>query len=1234
MIANPTVCPTCGTRLSSDALEGLCASCLLREGFAGGDETASQTPAQRRQGLTAAGREFGDYELLEEIARGGMGVVYRARQRSLKRIVALKMILSGHLATEAEVQRFRTEAEAAAKLDHPNIVPIYEVGEVEGRHYFTMKFVEGGNLAGRMSKDECRRTEASRVGETQFDIRPSAFVISKVSRAVHYAHQRGILHRDLKPTNILLDERGEPQLTDFGLAKLVERDAGLTQSVSVMGTAAYMSPEQARGVTREVTTATDIYSLGAILFELLTGRPPFVGEDFVSTLRKVVEDEPPSLRAARPDIDRDLETICLKCLEKDPARRYGAAGQLADDLERWLRREPIHARASTTWERVVKAARRRPAVAALSGAICLAVMAGVAGVVWQWQRAEGNARESRSRLVHSFVANGVKRINDGDLFGALPWLIEAYRLEQNSPVQADLHRLRLAATLRPCPKLVHVFFHESPLNEAIFSPDGKLIASATSAGVVRVFKADTGEPAFAPLEHGRQVRTIQFSPDNSMLVTLTGEPGVSQWALGIAEIWDAGTGRSLGRFGLEGESVEAVQFSPDSRHLATASGDLKTFAAGTAVVWDIGAQKVVTKPMRHRNRIPSLQFTRDGTALMTASFDGVARIWDARTGEPLSPPLRHNHGLVAASFDSTGERVVAATHGGYAQMWKTNGEAVGPPLEQGRVIYGAAFSAEGSRVLTMGYDGTARIWNAFSGLPACAPLKHELLVWRAAFSADATRVATASFDNTARVWDAMTGEPLTPPLNHAGFVMTANFSPDGYYLLTASRDRTVRLWAWDRKNGDALRLRHDASVVHAEFSPDGRRILTASEDNFASIWDAATGERVLEMEHLKKVNSAAFSPDGKLVATGSSDFSARVWNAVDGAPVTPPLLHSNSIRTVAFSGDSRRVVTASSDGTAQVWNALTGQSIGGALIHSNVVRDAQFSPDGRRVATASDDGTARVWDADTGAPVTPSLPHPSTVYKVAFSPDGKRIVTSCYDRTFDELAAYVWDVASARQATPPLQHKDGVSFAQFSPDGKRIVTAGEDQCARVWDAAAGATVTPALLHKHHVTMAVFSPDGRKIATAGFDGSARIWDAETGEPLTPFLPHGNSLASVAFSPDSQRIVTASADGAARIWNLSTNDSSIAEMSLLAELLSGKRVGVGGGLTDVDTASLSNTWTMLRAARPAAFATSAAERASWHETEMDRNDRVGFPFAVTFHRHWLEKSNDARRPATAN
>src|SRR5260221_639009 len=322
-------------------------------------------------------RYFGDYELLEEIARGGMGVIYRARQVSLNRTVALKMILAGQLATPALVQRFHTEAESAARLDHPHIVPIYEIAEYDGQHYFSMKLVEGGTLADISLKSKVQSLKSGR---------DAAQLVATVARAVHYAHQHGILHRDLKPTNILLDEQGEPHVTDFGLAKLVEDDTPLTHSLAFLGPPSYMAPEQAMGGAKRLTTAADIYSLGAILYELLTGQPPFRGDTNMETLREVCEREPTRPHALNPLVDRDLETICLKCLSKDPQKRYGSAEMLAQDLDRWRSGEPILARPVGAAEKVWRWCRRRPVVAGLLLAVMIALVAGLVVSNWFYLR--------------------------------------------------------------------------------------------------------------------------------------------------------------------------------------------------------------------------------------------------------------------------------------------------------------------------------------------------------------------------------------------------------------------------------------------------------------------------------------------------------------------------------------------------------------------------------------------------------------------------------------------------------------------------------------------------------------------------------------------------------------------------------------------------------------------------------------------------------------------------------
>src|SRR5216117_1514309 len=388
MIRVIRVCRKCGAKIFSDAPRGLCTACMLEtalgifpddvaeaDSSAGSLDELSRDTAKPVSGVKEAVRaatmlgQLGDYELLEEIGRGGQGVVFRARQKSLNRIVALKVISLGQWASKAHIKRFRLEAGAAAGLEHPGIVLIHEVGERDGSCYFSMKFVEGGQL------DEV-------VKRSPMSTRRAAELIGKVARTVHYAHEHGILHRDLKPGNILLDPKGEPHLTDFGLARLVQSDSSVTQTLDVLGTPSYMAPEQAVGNNAGISSVTDVYGLGAVLYQLLTGQPPFAGGATYETIKLLLDTEPRQPRLLNPKIDRDLSTICLKCLEKDPKRRYTSALALAEDLERWLNYEPIAARRTGIFGRGKKWVRRNPTRALLLVSL-IALAAAVGRSIWK-----------------------------------------------------------------------------------------------------------------------------------------------------------------------------------------------------------------------------------------------------------------------------------------------------------------------------------------------------------------------------------------------------------------------------------------------------------------------------------------------------------------------------------------------------------------------------------------------------------------------------------------------------------------------------------------------------------------------------------------------------------------------------------------------------------------------------------------------------------------------------------
>jgi tRNA A-37 threonylcarbamoyl transferase component Bud32 len=623
------------------------------------------------------------YEIEAELGRGGMGVVYKARQKSLHRVVALKMILAGRLASPADVARFRREAEAVAGLDHPNIVPIYDVGEQQGLPFFSMKLIEGRSLADWLRR---RPAPADRAW-TLAAIR----ILAQVARAVHYAHQHGILHRDLKPANVLLARRttgpvvqeegqpgwlsSEPHVTDFGLAKRIEGDAGHTQSGVVVGTPSYIAPEQASG-QRRLTTAADVYGLGAILYEVLTGRPPFKAETPLDTLLEVVGKESVRPRALDAHADRDLETVCLKCLDKDPAKRYGSAEALAEDLERWLAGEPIRARRSGAVERLVKWARRRPAVAALAGLVIVVAALGGAGVVWQWQEAKNGwsaaekkaeaekaAREktqealaqAKQNLYFQRIALAERELSAGNLGRAEELLDEC------PPVLRGwewhyLKRLRLGP-----PRVLGG--KGSWVVGVALSPDGKLLASAGSSrlflGEVKLWEVESGRERFAlggPLLRPGAT-AVAFSPDGKTLAA----SGIDA----VIRLWDVATGKSVRILRGHGGAAVAVAFSPDGKRLASASFD------GTVRVWDAEAGKEL-HVLRHADRALCVAFSPDGKYLASGGCDNVVRVWDAATGKEVSA-LRGPPGYVmGVAFSPDGQQLAAASghrHKGEVQLW-------------------------------------------------------------------------------------------------------------------------------------------------------------------------------------------------------------------------------------------------------------------------------------------------------------------------------------------------------------------------------------------------------------------------------------------------------------------------------------------------------------------------------------------------------------------------------------
>ncbi len=1036
-------CAQCGTVLSVYALEGVCGNCLLKPGLEPMPESldkpidearfpalgAKSNPSDNTEALS----RFGDYELLEEIARGGMGVVYRARQVSLGRIVAVKMLLAGPLAGKDFVQRFRTEAAAAASLQHPNIVAIHEVGFADGQHFFAMDYVEGLTLAQLAAKGP-------------LPARQAATYLKTIAEAIHFAHERNVLHRDLKPSNVLIDSAtDQPRVTDFGLAKRLEAETDLTLSGQLLGSPNYISPEQATAKRGAVGKRSDVYSLGAILYHLLTGRPPFQGETLTEVLRQLADDDPlaPHLLISR--VPPDLETICVKCLEKEPAKRYPSALELAEELGRFLRHEPIRARPITRAERAWRWCRRKPALAGLILALHSVLALGVTGVLWEWRRATVSESLTTRNLYTADMNLAHQAWNEGSLQRAQKLL----RAHLPQAGKEDLRGFEWRYLWRLCQdesRFTFTNLHFAGVHHGLaLAADGYTVIAASGDSLQwldaqkqrEVQTLTVGTNAIDGLAMpGDQSGLVAYHTDRIKALSPAGEE-----LLGGGLAPGLGGGASVGSDGAFALSWDGSMLAASGTTLST----VRMYAVKT------GKPVGPAFSLGENENIESLAFSPDSRYLACGTLGTKVHILEAPSLKLINVLTGHTASVTFLAFDRAGGKLVS--QGGDAHIHVRSfpdGRLLANLLNRGGGFGDLAFSPDGLLLASGQTDHTVRLWN-LAKLEILPTFLHGHIstVSSVLFSRDGNELYSGSADGTVKVWD-VSAQGSTNILYHPDWTDEVSFSPDGRLLAVADfNERKAVLWdvASQRRIGNVGE--HSGPCRGVKFSSDGKLIATSGNDNSVQIWDSSTRKRIHVFLILADVEKAslAFHPLKPILATARHDL--RFFDLQNGQRLE--LLAAgptNEVQSVVFSPDGNRLALGMENGEVSIWDFVTGRRLRSFHEHSDEIHALCFSHHGTRLASGGKDNRVVLYEVRKGVFPRQLEGHTDSVLGLAFAPDDKTLVSTSWDGSIR-----FWSLANYQVALILAPGSGGDNSVAFSPDGNLMATCGSDGTARLWPAA-------------------------------------------------------------------------------------------------------------------------------------------------------------------------------------